>query len=65
MTLDNQKLKHPRTCYGCKATDIDKSVYECFLHYSVDIKDGFPLEPCPKPITNKQFVTCKRKGCIT
>ncbi len=53
-----QKLKKPRTCHGCKATKIDKSVYECSLLYSVDIKDGFPLELCPKPLTIKKLITC-------
>jgi hypothetical protein len=54
-----------KTCNGCKASTIDRFEARCDLGFSVDTifsklfliaYEGKPLEECPKPKTNKEFV---------
>jgi hypothetical protein len=48
-----------RTCNGCKALDWDRGCWECRLRHKIDIEKGKPLEECPKPMTNEQYIRAK------
>ncbi len=50
-----------KSCYGCRASDIDKGCYECILGYSIDIKNGKPEEQCPKPKTINEYIIERNK----
>jgi len=63
---DNIKLKNYRKCNGCKAITCNSTgalSYHCDLGYKTGSKYGeiIPLEPCPKPKTNDQYILCSRK----
>ena len=51
-----------RTCEGCKALCFkDKYEQYCLLSYKMDGMKLKPLEDCPKPTTNMDFINCNRK----
>jgi len=52
------KISQKKTCGNCKAlVDIPHSVYlTCEFGYKIERQSWYtPLEPCPKPITYKEF----------
>jgi hypothetical protein len=58
-----------RKCDGCKALEVDRYYGRCLLGHSIKnerINDLIivykPLEECPKPMTNIQFIEAPRKG---
>ena len=55
------QISRKRTCNGCKALYFDHAAPECRLCYSIDLNLIKPLEPCPKPKTNVEFVHCRPK----
>lgn len=55
-------MRMKKTCDGCRALEPDiYRLWQCSLHYKIDVKQGVPLEPCPKPRTIKQLVHLPRK----
>lgn len=49
------KRKQFRSCRQCRAFRYHDGRYYCLLHYAQDTKRGAPLEPCPKPKTNREY----------
>jgi len=61
------KLKKARTCKQCKALE-ETGKFRCGLWYALSqghdkhfIPHPFPLEPCPKPLTNDEFFSVKKE----
>ena len=52
------KLSQKRTCEGCRALLQIQYIDRCELGYKFD--DNFkPLQSCPKPKTNSEFIQCR------
>lgn len=52
-----------KTCDRCKASKCEPGWgYSCSLGYEVDISQGTPKEPCPKPLTFERLFAAQKKG---
>ncbi|MBX4272031.1 hypothetical protein [Clostridium estertheticum] len=59
-TVKSIELKQRRTCNNCRTISSD---YSCTLGYIVGTEkinsyDKKPIEPCPKPITYDELISC-------
>lgn len=52
-------MKRYRSCQGCRAYFYSSGLHNCQKGY--EQKLGVPMEPCPKPRTNKELVNTKSK----
>jgi hypothetical protein len=58
------KITQKKTCFGCKALYNGKNIKHCILGYETGTMIGapqetLPVEPCPKPVTQKDWVIAK------
>ena len=58
------KITQKKTCFGCKALYNGKNIKHCRLGYETGKMVGcpnetLPVEPCPKPMTQKDWATAK------
>ena len=52
------RLSQKRTCDKCRAFYVytGDAHPECSLGYEIITEGYIPAEPCPKPITNKEYI---------
>ena len=63
-------MKHPKTCYGCRAHWFSRGVHHCELRYELAYRtvgeffnDPYPKGgECPKPLTLGKLIEASKKA---